>query len=137
MVDDDRMPLNPAKPPEMKMVRFRTLGCYPLTGAIESTADTLPRDHPGDASDHHVGAPGPRDRPRPVRLHGKEEAGGLLLMRTARPDRRPTLLPTSPSRAKDLLRFITCGSVDDGKSTLIGRLLLRIQDDLRGPAGFA
>ncbi|MBL4803100.1 MAG: sulfate adenylyltransferase subunit CysD [Emcibacter sp.] len=42
MVDDDRMPLNPGEEPEMKMVRFRTLGCYPLTGAVESTATTLP-----------------------------------------------------------------------------------------------
>jgi sulfate adenylyltransferase subunit 2 len=42
MVDDDRMPLEPGEIPEMKMVRFRTLGCYPLTGAVESTATTLP-----------------------------------------------------------------------------------------------
>lgn len=42
MVDDERMPLNPGEQPEMKMVRFRTLGCYPLTGAVESTASTLP-----------------------------------------------------------------------------------------------
>ena len=42
MVDDDRLPLNPGEKPEMKMVRFRTLGCYPLSGAIESTATTLP-----------------------------------------------------------------------------------------------
>ena len=42
MVDDERMPLNPGETPEMKMVRFRTLGCYPLTGAVESTATTLP-----------------------------------------------------------------------------------------------
>jgi sulfate adenylyltransferase subunit 2 len=41
MVDDDRMPLEPGETPEMKRVRFRTLGCYPLTGAIESNADTL------------------------------------------------------------------------------------------------
>ncbi|MBL4833061.1 MAG: sulfate adenylyltransferase subunit CysD [Pseudomonas sp.] len=41
MVDDERMPLD-GKEPEMKMVRFRTLGCYPLTGAVESTAATLP-----------------------------------------------------------------------------------------------
>jgi sulfate adenylyltransferase subunit 2 len=41
MVDDDRMPLRPGETPEMKRVRFRTLGCYPLTGAIESEADTL------------------------------------------------------------------------------------------------
>jgi sulfate adenylyltransferase subunit 2 len=42
MVDDDRMPLEPGETPAMKRVRFRTLGCYPLTGAIESDADTLP-----------------------------------------------------------------------------------------------
>ncbi|MGE3327266.1 MAG: sulfate adenylyltransferase subunit CysD [Acidimicrobiia bacterium] len=42
MVDDDRMPLLPGEAPEIRSVRFRTLGCYPLTGAIESTAVTLP-----------------------------------------------------------------------------------------------
>ncbi len=42
MVDDDRMRLEPGETPQMKMVRFRTLGCYPLTGAVESTATTLP-----------------------------------------------------------------------------------------------
>jgi sulfate adenylyltransferase subunit 2 len=41
MVDDDRMPLAPGETPELRSVRFRTLGCYPLTGAIESTATTL------------------------------------------------------------------------------------------------
>ena len=42
MVDDDRMPIGENEKVEMKMVRFRTLGCYPLTGAVESTATTLP-----------------------------------------------------------------------------------------------
>jgi sulfate adenylyltransferase subunit 2 len=42
MVDDERMPIEPGEKIEMKMVRFRTLGCYPLTGAVESTATTLP-----------------------------------------------------------------------------------------------
>ena len=42
MVDDDRMPLRDGEVPMMKSVRFRTLGCYPLTGAVESTAATLP-----------------------------------------------------------------------------------------------
>jgi len=41
MVDDVRMPLNDGEQPMLKNVRFRTLGCYPLTGAVESTADTL------------------------------------------------------------------------------------------------
>ena len=42
MVDDDRFPLEPGETPELRSVRFRTLGCYPLTGAVESTATTLP-----------------------------------------------------------------------------------------------
>jgi sulfate adenylyltransferase subunit 2 len=41
MIDDDRLPLQPGEEPKQEMVRFRTLGCYPLTGAIRSTADTL------------------------------------------------------------------------------------------------
>ncbi len=41
MVDDDRFPLEPGEVPEKKNVRFRTLGCYPLTGAVESEASTL------------------------------------------------------------------------------------------------
>jgi sulfate adenylyltransferase subunit 2 len=41
MVDDDRMPLNSGEKPQMKLIRFRTLGCYPLTGAISSNAATL------------------------------------------------------------------------------------------------
>ena len=42
MVDDERFPLEPGEEPQMRSIRFRTLGCYPLTGAIESTAATLP-----------------------------------------------------------------------------------------------
>jgi sulfate adenylyltransferase subunit 2 len=41
MVDDDRMPLRPGETPQLRKIRFRTLGCYPLTGAIDSEADTL------------------------------------------------------------------------------------------------
>ena len=43
MVDDERMPLRPGETPMMKKVRFRTLGCYPLTGAVLSNATTLPQ----------------------------------------------------------------------------------------------
>lgn len=68
MADDDRLPLKPGETPQMRTVRFRTLGCYPLTGAIESTARTVEEivaemletrlserssriiDHDGDAS---------------------------------------------------------------------------------------
>ncbi len=42
MVDDDRLPLRPGEQPEARLVRFRTLGCYPLTGAVESSATDLP-----------------------------------------------------------------------------------------------
>jgi sulfate adenylyltransferase subunit 2 len=42
MVDDERFPLRPGEVPEQRSIRFRTLGCYPLTGAVESTAATLP-----------------------------------------------------------------------------------------------
>ena len=41
MVDDERLPLKPGEQPAWRPVRFRTLGCYPLTGGIESTADTV------------------------------------------------------------------------------------------------
>jgi len=65
MVDDERMPLNPGEQPEMKQVRFRTLGCYPLTGAVESSAQTLPEiiqemlltsERQGRVIDHDVSA---------------------------------------------------------------------------------
>jgi sulfate adenylyltransferase subunit 2 len=42
LVDDERLPLGPDERPQMRSVRFRTLGCYPLTGAVESRAATLP-----------------------------------------------------------------------------------------------
>jgi sulfate adenylyltransferase subunit 2 len=42
MVDDDRFPLFEGEEPQLRSVRFRTLGCYPLSGAVESTAATLP-----------------------------------------------------------------------------------------------
>ncbi len=119
----------------MKRVRFRTLGCYPLTGAIESTATTLPEIIQEMLLATHLRAAGPGDRPRRGGLDGAEEEGRVLLMA----DAVDTLATTSTAylaqhERKELLRFLTCGSVDDGKSTLIGRLLLRHQDDLRGPA---
>ncbi len=46
MVDDDRLPLNPGETPQQRVVRFRTLGCYPLTGAVESEAASLRRSSP-------------------------------------------------------------------------------------------
>ena len=138
MVDDDRMPLRPGEKPTMRKVRFRTLGCYPLTGAVESSADTLAEiieemihartsEREGRVIDHDAG-----------RLDGAEETGGLLLMplRLLATGERylngshpvpsaGALLDANIRRrvGRSLLRFNTCGSVDDGKSTLIGRLL--------------
>jgi sulfate adenylyltransferase subunit 2 len=42
MVDDERLPLEPDEQPQLKKIRFRTLGCYPLTAAVESLATTVP-----------------------------------------------------------------------------------------------
>ena len=101
----------------MKMVRFRTLGCYPLTGAIESNADTLPAiiqemlltrtsERQGRLIDHDA-----------VGLDGEEEAGGLLLM-----DRRvrvsDLLRPTSSSYlASARARRACCASSPAAAST--------------------
>src|SRR5205823_2210108 len=77
VVDDHRYRLRPGEVPKPRRVRFRTLGCYPLSGAIESDAATV------------------------------HEIDEQLLIRAS----------------KELVRLVTIGSVDDGKSTLIGRLL--------------
>lgn len=69
MVDDDRMPLAATDVVEERMVRFRTLGCYPLTGAIESTATTL-EDIVGEVL-------AARTSERQGRLIDKDEAGSM------------------------------------------------------------
>src|ERR1039457_1347986 len=81
-------------------------------------------DHPGDAADPHLGASGTPDRPRSGRVDGEEETRGVLLMAHQSDLIEHDILAYLKSQEeKSLLRFITCGSVDDGKSTLIGRLL--------------
>ncbi len=95
MVDDDRMPLAAGEVPMMRKVRFRTLGCYPLTGAIESEADTLPAiiqemlltstsERQGRVIDHDSG-----------RVDGKEEAGRVFLMSHAIDTRSPATSPAT------------------------------------------
>src|SRR5690606_7835624 len=79
-------------------------------------------DHCRNAGGHHFRTPGPGDRPRSLRFDGEEEAGGLFLM-DARNHAEAVAAYLRQHETKGLLRFITCGSVDDGKSTLIGRLL--------------
>ena len=103
MVDDDRMRLRPGEKIEYKSVRFRTLGCYPLTGGCESTATTL-----DEIIDETLSAVSSE---RTTRVIDNEAAGSM--------ERREKGI----SNMSGLLKFITCGSVDDGKSTLIGHIL--------------
>ena len=116
LVDDERLPLEPGEKPQMRRIRFRTLGCYPLTGAIESDADSV------EAVVKEMETA--RLSERQGRLIDADETASM-----ERKTRRVFLMHAPRERlvdrvkGKDLLRFITCGSVDDGKSTLIGRLL--------------
>ena len=80
MVDDDRFPLRPGETPRMESIRFRTLGCYPLTGAIRSQAARPARNDRRNACLDDIGAGRPPDRPRRIGLDGKEKARGLFLM---------------------------------------------------------
>ena len=126
MVDDDRFRLKPGEVPVERSIRFRTLGCYPLTGAVESEAATLSEviqemlltttsERQGRAIDHDQAA-----------SMEKKKREGISEMTAYQPD---ALIAAdidaylATHAAKSMLRFITCGSVDDGKSTLIGRLL--------------
>ncbi len=104
MVDDERMPLAPGEEPSSAAVRFRTLGCYPLTGAVESDGDDPGGDHPGDAAHHQFGTPGPGHRPRRERLDGEEEAGGVLLMAHATHD----LVATTSSEYLEARAQVDC-----------------------------
>ena len=77
MVDDDRMKLRPGEKIQMKSVRFRTLGCYPLTGGVESTADTL-----DEIIDETLSAVSSERTTRVIdngRQHGKKKEGGIFL----------------------------------------------------------
>ena len=98
------VPLLPGERPQRIMCRMRSLGCSPCTGAVRSTADTVPKIIEELIATQELGAAAAHHRPRSGRVDGAQEARGLLLM-------------------SGLLRICTAGSVDDGKSTLIGRLL--------------
>lgn len=124
MVDDERFPLRAGETPVLRPVRFRTLGCYPLTGAVESSATTLPdiiremlltrtSERQGRAIDHDQSGS----------MEKKKNRGVLLMTHQSDLIAEDIHAYLARHETKDLLRFITCGSVDDGKSTLIGRLL--------------
>ena len=105
MVDDDRFKLREGEKIEYKNVRFRTLGCYPLTGGVESNATTL------DEIIYETLSAVSSERT--TRVIDNEAAGSMERRKRER----------GISKMIGLLKFITCGSVDDGKSTLIGHIL--------------
>ena len=121
MVDDDRIATSPGEVPQQRVVRFRTLGLLPPYGCGRVNRYRPGGNHCRDAPESYVGAPGARDRCGPVRRDGKAQARRLFL--GARMSAVSVREFIARNERKSLLRFITCGSVDDGKSTLIGRLL--------------
>ena len=122
MVDDDRLPFEPGERPRRCAVRFRTLGCYPLTGAIEFErrhareiiAEMRGRARPSDKAASSITTKPRRWRRRSARAISDATSCAMA----ADAPNRALAIDTRPA-----LRFFTCGSVDDGKSTLIGRLL--------------
>ncbi len=128
MVDDDRMPLADGEVPAAAQRPVPHAGLLPadrrgrerrprtLPEIIQEMLLTTTSERQGRVIDHDSAG-----------VDGEEEAGGVLLMAARHRDeldRRRTSRTTSTRHEhKSLLRFITCGSVDDGKSTLIGRLL--------------
>ena len=123
LVDDERMPKELLVKAKNEMVRFRTLGCYPLTGAINSNANTLEKiiqemllsstsERQGRLIDSDTDA------------SMEKKTRGIFLV-TIHSNLITEDIETylKLHENKEMLRFITCGSVDDGKSSLIGRLL--------------
>ena len=152
MVDDDRMRLEPGEKPMTKTVRFRTLGCYPLSGAIESTATTVPEiiremlitkqserqgrliDHDEDASMENKKREGYFCSGSHNPLSGPRHAERRRRPWWSSPAQRST--PTSPaSRRRSCSASSPWGRSTTAESTLIGRLLFTTpQLGLRGPA---
>ena len=83
MVDDERIKLEAGEKPEMRKIRFRTLGCWPLTAAVESDASDIDAVVEETLRGKDVRAGRAADRPRSGRRHGNEEARGLFLMHVA------------------------------------------------------
>ncbi len=79
VVHDERMRLHPGETPEQRMVRFRSLGCYPLTAAHRIGRGKLARDRRRDVHRADFGARRTADRQGRKRLDGKEEARGVFL----------------------------------------------------------
>ena len=127
--------------PFQESVRYRTVGDMTCTGAVRSRRDDARgRGHRDRRHADHRARRDARRRPCHRGGDGGSQARGLLLSgerrhtMTSIPALPPTATPRSTDATSELLRIATAGSVDDGKSTLIGRLLLRLQGDPRGPA---
>ena len=116
MVDDNRLPLKFKNEPKLEMIRFRTLGCYPLTGAIRSNAITLEQ-----IADETLSASTSERLGRIIDndlISSMEKKKGWIFLVLSK-----NFKMKIKNNFNEHLRIITCGSVDDGKSTLIGRLL--------------
>ena len=88
MVDDDRLKLNPGEEPQTRKVRFRTLGCYPLTGALESDAESL-EDIVGEIADRTPTSEtgrGRSDSPVMSRLDGEKKKEATFDAESNAPD---------------------------------------------------
>ena len=136
MVDDERLPLRAGRD-AASCARCASARSAAIRSPARSraTRDTLPEIIDEMLPATHLRAAGPRHRPRPAprrwrRRSRRATSDGAV----GDPSPTDARRRTSSARAKDLLRFITCGSVDDGKSTLIGRLLYESQAALRRPA---
>lgn len=127
MPDDERLPEQYRDKIRMRKVRFRTLGCWPLTGAVESEADTIEKIVEEMMTTTKSERTTRGNRFRPGCQYGTKEKRGILLRRKAIKIKIMEKLNIKEfldqDEKKDLLRLLTAGSVDDGKSTLIGRLL--------------
>ena len=124
MLDDGRLPLRAGRAARAPLGPLPDSRLLSPDRGRRKHGDHASRDHPRDARGDDIRAARPRHRPGRLGVHGTQEAGGLLLMTVhVSPDAVGLDRFLSAHRSKDVLRFITCGSVDDGKSTLIGRLL--------------
>ena len=128
VVDDERMPLRPARRPQTAHGALPHARLLPAHRRHRLHRAHPARDRRRDARRAHLRAPGPADRPRRERHRWRRRSGRAISDgRRAAGFRAVGGLPGARSEKKSLLRFLTCGSVDDGKSTLIGRLLYDTQ----------
>ena len=131
MVDDNRFPIKRTDEILMRSIRFRTLGCYPLTGAIESNAKSVSdviRETLLTSTSERQGRTIDKDQNSSLEQKNNKVIFRCIIMNAKLFKTDPLISKNieeylKKHQNKSLLRFITCGSVDDGKSTLIGRLL--------------